>query len=247
MGSIALMHRLSPGDFEQAGKFLEALIERAPRQAIPRAWLAKWYVLRVWQGWSENPHQDAQFALQSARRALDADPHCSLALTMDGLVNTSFAKRLDAAEDRYDEAILSNPNDSLAWLLKGTLHAFKGEGQQAVQCTQRALRLSPLDPQRFYYDSLAASACIAAEKYDTALKLAQRSLRANRNHVSTLRVMAVAQWHLGLPEQARETAQELLRRDPTLTVARWLEQAPSAPYRVGQEFARVMRLVGVPD
>jgi class 3 adenylate cyclase/TolB-like protein len=52
MGAIALMHRLSPRDFEEARKLLEALIERATRQAIPRAWLAKWHVLRVQQGWS---------------------------------------------------------------------------------------------------------------------------------------------------------------------------------------------------
>ena len=44
-GVIALMHRLSAHDFDQARRMLEALIERAPRQAIPYAWLAKWHVL----------------------------------------------------------------------------------------------------------------------------------------------------------------------------------------------------------
>jgi TolB-like protein/class 3 adenylate cyclase/Tfp pilus assembly protein PilF len=247
LGAIALMHRGSKEDFTEARRLIDTLVERASRHAIPRAWLAKWYVLRVQQGWSPDPKEDAGMALQCAKQALDADPHCSLALTMDGLVHTHFAKQLDTALARYDAAILTNPNDSLAWLLKGTLHAFRGDGERAVSCTQRASRLSPLDPHKYYYDSLSASACVAAGRYEDALKLAQRSLRANRGHTSTLRVMAVAQWHLGCYYEARTTAQELLQREPTLTVSRWLERAPSAPFKVGQEFAQVLRLVGVPD
>src|SRR5262249_13589044 len=126
-------------------------------------------------------------------------------------------------------------------------HAFMDEGEQAVEDTQRALRLTPLDPHRFLYDSLAASACIAARQYDNALEHARRSLRANRKHTSTLRVMAVAQWRLGRHEEGVGTARELLRLEPNLTVSRWLAGAASAPYPVGQEFARTLREVGIPD
>jgi adenylate cyclase len=135
----------------------------------------------------------------------------------------------------------------LAWLLKGVLHAFQGQGDEAVDYTQRALKLTPLDPHRYFYDSLAASAYIAAGKYDKALELAKRSLRVNRKHTSTLRVMTVAQWRLGLHEPARQTAQELMRLDPALTVSRWLEHTPSGPYRVGQEFAATLRAAGIPN
>jgi len=247
LAAIALMHRLSQRDFEWARRCLETLIDRAGRQAIPRAWMANWHVLRVQQGWSPDPQQDARLALECTRRALDADPQCSLALTIDGFVNTNLLKRLDIAEERYESAILSNPSDPLAWLLKGTLHAFRGEGQRAVSCTQRALRLSPLDPHRYFYDSLAATAYLAAHQFDRALKHAQRSLRANRTHTSTLRAMAVAQWQLGLYEESRRTAQELLRLEPNLTVDRWLERSPSASYSTGKEWAEVFRQIGVPN
>ena len=60
MGAIALMHRLSLRDFDRAKQMLQTLTERAPRQAIPWAWMAKWHVLRVQQGWSDNPDLDAQ-------------------------------------------------------------------------------------------------------------------------------------------------------------------------------------------
>jgi TolB-like protein len=247
IAAIALMHRLSLTDFEQARKLLETLVERTPRRAIPQAWLATWYVLRVQQGWSSDPQQDARLALQCSKRALDADPQCSLALATDGFVHTNLLKQLDIARTRYDLALLSNPNDPLAWSLKGTLHAFMGEGQQAVSCTRRALRLSPLDPHRYLYDSLAATAYLSAHQFDRALESAKRSLRANRTHTSTLRAMSVAQWQLGLQEEARQTVQELLRLEPMMTVTRWLERSPSASFSIGKEWAKTFRDMGVPE
>ena len=197
MGAIALMHRLSLQDFDRAKQMLQTLTERAPRQAIPWAWMAKWHVLRVQQGWSDNPDLDAKLALDCTKRALDADAQCSLALAIDGFVHTNLLKQLDVALDRYERALRVNPNDSLALLLKGTLHAFKGEGKLALKDTKHALRLSPLDPLRYFYDSLAATAALSAGDYERALELARRSLRANRTHTSTLRALLISQWQLG--------------------------------------------------
>ena len=132
IGAIALMHRLSLHDFERARQMLEAVTERAPRLAVPHAWLAEWHVLRVQQGWADDPHAEARLALDCSKRALDDDPECSLALDIDGFIHTNLLKRLDIANDRYDRALEANPNDSLAWLLKGTMHAFKGEGELAT-------------------------------------------------------------------------------------------------------------------
>lgn len=247
MGAIALMHRLSLRDFDRAREMLQALIERAQRLAIPHAWLAKWHVLRVQQGWSSDPQDDAQSALDCSKRALDNDSYCSLALAIDGFVHTNLLKRLDIARERYDLALQVNPNDSLAWLLQGMLHAFKGEGKEAVKGTQRALRLSPLDPHRYFYDSLAASASLSAQDYEGAIDLAQRSLRANRTHTSTLRVLAIAQWQVGREEQARETARDLMRLEPSLTVTKWLERSPSSGYEIGRICAQALRAAGVPD
>jgi class 3 adenylate cyclase/TolB-like protein/Tfp pilus assembly protein PilF len=247
IGAIALMHRLSLRDFDRAREMLSALVERTQRLAIPQAWLAKWHVLRVQQGWSGDAQADTQSALDWSKRALDADSHCSLALSIDGFVHTNLLKDLDVAEERYDLALSVNPNDSLAWLLKGMLHAFKGEGRQAVKGAQRALRLSPLDPHRYFYDSLAASAALSAGDYQGAIELGRRSLRANRTHTSTWRVIAIAQWQLGRHEDARETVRELMRLEPTLTVSTWLARSPSSDYAIGKLCAQALREAGVPE
>jgi class 3 adenylate cyclase/TolB-like protein len=246
MGAIALMHRLSRKDFDRSREMLVALTERVPRQAIPWAWLAKWHVLRVQQGWMNDPHVDAQFALDFCRRALNADPQCSLALTISGFVHTNLLKQLDVAEEQYDLALRVNPNDGLAWLLKGTLHAFRGEGAIAVDHAERSLKLSPLDPHRYFYESLAATAALSAGQYQRAIELAKASLRANRTHTSTFRALAISQWQSGLHDDARRTVAELLRLEPGLTVTGYRARHPSSGYETGKIWSSALHGAGVP-
>lgn len=247
MGAIALMHRLSWQDFDRSRQMLQELCERVPRQPVPWAWLAKWHVLRVQQGWSEDPKREAELALDCGRRALAADPQCSLALVISGLVHTNLLKQLDVAQEQYELALSVNPNDSLAWLLKGTLHAFRGEGKLAIDNTQRALKLSPLDPHRYFYDSLAATAALSAGHYRRAIELSKHSLRSNRTHTSTFRALAISQWQIGLHDDARKTVRELLRLEPNLTIANYMLRSPSSGYETGKIWSNALREAGVPQ
>jgi class 3 adenylate cyclase/TolB-like protein len=247
MAAIALVHRLSPDDFKRSREMLLALAERVPRHPTPYAWLAKWHVLYVWQGWSPAPKLDAQLASDFTRRALNADPVHGFALVVDGLVNTNLIKDLSVAEERYKAALEINPSDSLAHLLKGTMHAFRGEGREAIAATQRALGLSPFDPMSAYFHSLAATAAMSAGQYSRAIKLASHSLRLNRRHASTLRALCIAQWLAGNPDAARQTAQELLELEPNLTIRNWLERSPTSAYRTGVLWSEALRGAGVPE
>ena len=53
---------------------LEHLLERFPRAAVPRAWLAKWYVLRVSRGFVQDMRSESARALDHTHRALDNSP-----------------------------------------------------------------------------------------------------------------------------------------------------------------------------
>jgi tetratricopeptide (TPR) repeat protein len=246
LSSITLMHRISPQAFERAQQMLQVLIDRTPRLAAPYAWLAKWHVLRVTQGWSDDAPTDAAAALANTKRALDRDPTFSLAMTVEGQVNTYILKRLDVAEQLYARALQANPNEALAWLLKGTLHAFRDEGKEAVRLTRHALKLSPLDPLKYYFDSLAATAALSAGQYPRALHLAEHSYRLNRTHASTMRAMITALWNLQRETEARAVASELLRIDPGFRIGPYLEHSPIAPYALGRTVATALEGAGIP-
>lgn len=227
LSAVALMHRNSLAEFIRSRELLEHLVARSRRHPAPHAWLAIWHVLLVQQGWSRDPQGQARQAMDSARRALDNDPDSSLALTVQGFVLTNLMKDLDSAAHSYRTALNINPNESLAWLLTGTLKAFQDNGEEALEASERALLLSPLDPLRYFYDSLAASAAVTAGKYERAIDLAKRSLKANRTHTSTYRALAIAQSLSGQMDDARNTVLRLLQLEPGFTVTQFLARTPA--------------------
>jgi adenylate cyclase len=247
LGSITLMHRLSRSDFERSRTMLDLLIERLPRESLPRAWLARWHALRLSQGWSTDPRQDGMLAQDCTNRALDYNPDCSVALTMDGIVNTYLLHKHDVAADRYARALEINPNEPFAWLHSGTLHAFKGEGETAVAQTNTALSLSPLDPLKYYFDSLAACAALSAGRYERAIDLSQRSLRANCSHTSTLRTLIVSHAMLGQMTAARESARQMMKLEPDFTVSQYRMRSPSSHYSVGKLWTKAFLEAGIPE
>ena len=246
LGGIGLMHRSDPRDFAKSRQAFEQLIERYPRYAAPYAYLAEWHVFKVTQGWFTNLEREAAAALDWTNRALDIDTADSLELMVNGLVHTNLLHRHDVAEASYDLALEKNPNEPLARLHRGTLWAFQGRGDEAVEETSRAVELSPLDPWRYYYDSLRATAALAARDYERAIELAQRSLRSNRTHASTLRVMTIASSELGRLDEAHESLAKLRELDPSLTVSGYLARSPAAPYETGKIWSQALQRAGLP-
>lgn len=246
IGGIQLMHRSTGADFERVRDILEHLIARHPRQAVPRAWLAKWYVLRVTRGIVRDIGAEAAIALEHTRRAIDADPACSMALAMQGFVQCHMLRDLDGAMATLQQALAVNPHDSLGWLFKGVVHSLWGEGQQALDAVTEARLLSPLDPLGHYYDALSAPAALAAGRYELAAEWAQRSLRVNRSHSPTLRALAIALAQLDRLPEARAVVRSLMVLEPGLTISSYLERSPAGANETRRLYAEALRRAGVP-
>jgi adenylate cyclase len=247
LGAIAMMHRLSLRDFHRSREMLLYLCDRHPRATAPRAWLGKWHVMRVAQGWSPDRVADAQQARSIVAQALDLEPEHSLALAIDGLVCAYISKDLVTAAQRYSASIRSNPNESLAWLFQSALHTYDDHGDLAVECAMRAQRLSPLDPMKYYYDNFTSTAKLSANDYEGAIEFGKRSLHANCTHGATLRILAIAQVHANRMDEARKTIAELLAVEPGFSVSKFLERYPGAAAPHTARYADALRAAGLPD
>jgi tetratricopeptide (TPR) repeat protein len=246
IAGVALMHRATLHAFARARELLEEAARRAPYSPEIHAWLGKWYVLSVFNGWSADVAKETAVALDCTARALDMSPDNAFCLTIDGFAQNNLLRRLDIADRRYSAALERNPSSALSWLLKGVLHAFRDEGEIAVDATNRARRLSPLDPFGYFYDTLNATAHLAAGHYARALELANRSLLINDRHISTLRTKIVALHNLGRPAEAVQVGQELLRRQPDFTVRGYAQTHPAADFRFGKNAAEAFHAAGIP-
>jgi adenylate cyclase len=247
LSGIKLMHRSSKDEFFQTRKILEELVNRHGRIAAPRAWLGNWYILKVTRGWSDDRKREAAEALSATHAALDRDPSDVLALATEGFVYCHLLKDLDTARQRCEEAVNANPSNALGWLYRGTINAFEGKGDAAVSATRRAMELSPLDPQRYYFESLAATAELSAQRYENAVRLARASLVLNRLHPSTWRALTIALVSLGRMDEARHALGKMRQLEPALTADRYLARMPNAQLETGRYWARCLEMAGLPS
>lgn len=246
LNAVALLHRFSLPDFERARQMLEALAERAPRHAEPLAWLARWHVFRVVQGWTHDRQRDRQQAVDCSQRALERNPESALALTMAGSVHAGIHRDPVAANGYYDQALRRNPNEALAWLMKGVAKGFVAQPDDALQASETAMGLSPMGPMDDFYCSLSASAALAAGALERAMALAQRAIAQNRAHGSPYRTLAIAAHLLGQTEVAKSTVQQLLAVEPQASVRLFEARAPGTNPRHA-DFAESLRAAGLPE
>ena len=243
LGGITLMHRSTPRDLQRSQQLLEAVAERHKRVAAPWAWLAKWHVMQVVQGLSADPANDFKRAISIADRALDLEPNSTLAMSIKGHALCHLGSDVDGSRRLLQEATQSNPNDPMAWLYTCVWSTMWGSSKDSVVEAENALDLSPLDPQRYYFEMMLATCCAAAENWDRAENLCRSSLLKNRYHLPTIRTLVLAQHELGHTEKARLTMSLLLSLQPNLTIDQYLSAGGQSPLR--QRVASAFRELGL--
>lgn len=247
VGAVGLLNRQTRRDAQTAKEVLEHLHDRVPRSASPPAMLANWHVMQIVQGWASDAVTQGRQARDKARRALDVDPDNAFAHAVDGLVAVWVAQDFADAGLAYNRAIAANPCEPFAWALKSGLHTYLGEAGPAEAAAETALRLSPLDPVRFYYDAYLANARLCAGRYPEAAQAAERSLRASRGHTPSLRILAISQWLGGQHDEARATVQALLALDPSYTLRTFAARYPGRDSGATRLYLDALRAAGVPD
>jgi tetratricopeptide (TPR) repeat protein len=109
------------------------------------------------------------------------------------------------------------------------------------------MALSPLDPQRYYFESLAATAELSANQYENAESLARSSLVLNRMHPSTWRALTISLVSQGRMDEAREALGKVRQLEPELTVEKYVARMPNAQLETGRHWARCLAMAGLPS
>ena len=247
ISGVSLMHRATLREFARSRQFLEEALARSPGAPEVLAWLAKWYVLSVFNRWTDDAGRDSQTALDYVARALDNAPDNPFCLTIDGFAHNNLRRRLDIAERRYAAALEINSSEALCWLLKSALHTFRDEAADAVECALQARALSPVDPFGYYYDAHTAGAYLCAGDYETAFRLADAAYASNSRHLSSLRIKIFAACHSGRDALLPELGRRLLQSQPDFTIAAYMRTHPSAGSAMGERMRRALAAAHIPQ
>jgi adenylate cyclase len=220
--SIVLMHKLRATEVEQSRKALEHLVDRHPRVAEARAWLAKWHFLQLVQPWDVDENSVVRQARDMLARALRDEPGHAMSLAIQGHLAAFIERDLSSAHRLLQEAAQSNPNEPLAWLFLSNVLAAHEQYVEAVQAVEQARALSPMDPMNYFFDTFAATAYNAAGRFEDAMVCAERSVRLNAHHLPGLVELIVAQMLSGRPDAARRNAERYLALRPQASVDRFV-------------------------
>lgn len=246
VGGVALLNRLRLSDFERVRQLFEALHERQPRHAAPLAMLAKWHLMRLLQGWADDPRQEVLVARARTRRALDLQPDHALALAVEALLASHADGDLTAAQSLGEQAIAADPQEALGWIALAGVASYRADGDAALAHAWRAVALSPADPRRFMLDLMLGAGELAKGRAAAAVQHVQASLRLNATHASAHRLHVIALALAGRGAEARAAAEVLLRVDPSYRVGTFEARYPGRAHPHARDFAQALHDAGVP-
>ncbi|MBT9487853.1 MAG: hypothetical protein IV093_10125 [Rubrivivax sp.] len=245
-GAVTLLHRLSSTDFARAQSLLQHLNDRVPRSAPPLAMLAKWHIMRLVQGWSDNRARDGAAARDSARRALDIDPDDAFSLAIGGLAESIVGLDPSGAQTRYLAAVGANPNEAYAWALLSGTHSHMEQAPQALEAADRALSLSPLDPARFLFEAYRALALLVAGQPEAAESAARNSIAHNAMHAPSHRLLIIALAMRGDVAAAQAAVRVHERLVPGYRVQDFTRHYPGHGLPHAEVHSQALRSAGVP-
>jgi TolB-like protein len=246
LAGISMVHSHSGKLFERGRDALTALTTRHPEFALPRAWLGMWHALNVVKGRSGNVARDIEQAREQTLRALQVEPNNAMALAVEGYIQCQLLGNPQHAGNYLEAAIHANPNEPMAWLFKSLFSAMWGSSSLSVSEAHFARSLSPVDPLQYFFDLVTGNALLADHQQEQAITCSRKSLRANKHHVPTLRLLLTAQAELGLIDEGKETLGQLIGEAPGLTVSSYLAMG-SAESPMRKRMARALRQLGLPE
>ena len=246
--ALHIINSLDRNAFLQARDYLDSAMSEDPSFAMPVAWAARWHSLHVGQGWSANPHEDAQKAVELAARAIDLDRQNALALATYGHLISYLFHECESALIYFDRALSASPNHSLAWLLSSATLGYIERGKDAISHAEHGLRLSPFDQSLFYYYEFLNLAHYSNGDYEEAVKWGKMSSRENPRFTANYRYLAAALAALGRIDEAREEAANLIKLEPNFRLS--VYERSRQPFRRPEMGARHMehlRRAGLPE
>ena len=182
-------------------------------------------------------------------KALSIAPEMALAHLCLGGVQI-YTNRAAQGISECERALAIDRSLAAAHAYIGLAKYFTGRAEQTEGHIRDALRLSPRDSSVYHWQAMAGIAKVFLGKDEEAVPQLRQAMEINRNFQPAHFYLAAALAALGRLDEARAAAKDGLAMDPTFTIRRYRNDAPSdnpvflaARHRIYE----MMRRVGLPE
>ena len=212
-----LHHRSGRADNEEALRMLQRAIVLDPGYAHAHAWKACVLGQSFVYGWCADAEATVRSVKEELALALSLDDNDSDVHRVLAAVNLSLHHDHDKALYHQERALALNPNDDLIVVQQGEVLTWIGQAEQGIEWIQKAMRLNPYHPERFW--SHLGRAYFVARRYGEAVKAFQRISQVDHSHLAFLAACCA---QLGDAAAAKGATQELLQRAPDFSIERFI-------------------------
>ena len=203
-----LHHRSKREDNDKAQILIGRAIELDPKYAHAHAWKAC-IVGQAWiYGWCEDPDASKQLIERELEIALALDKNDSDVQRVLAALRLT-QKNHDKVLFHQQRALSLNPNDDLIVVQQGEILTWIGEPENGIPWIQKAMRLNPYHPPRFW--SHLGRAYFVARRYAEAVEAFKRITAPDQFHHAFL---AACFAQLGDTAAADNHVREILSRNP---------------------------------
>jgi TolB-like protein len=244
---LAGIHKWTSEGSREALAHLNRATELDPDFAAAFGLAARCYSQRTGFGWVTDRKEEVADAERLARRAAELGKDDAVALTMAGNALIIVAGDIHDGAAMVDRALALNPNQAFAWLSSGFARISLGELDLAIEHVQRAMRLSPQDPQMFAMEIAIAVAHLFAGRFEPALEWAEKSVQERSNFFVGTCIAASSGALAGKPVRAEKAMTRLRELNPALRISNIGEMQPFRRPEHVEILARGLRMAGLPE
>ena len=243
---MAIYYRYSKEASSEALHFFYRAIEADPDFVLAYARAAIVYAQRKQSSWMEDAEHETNEGMRLARRSAELGRDDAFALGAAGFTLAFLGWQLDQGAALIDQALVLNSNSALVWQASGWVRIYLGEPEVAVEHLQRALRLSPADPDAPQIASATSWALINAGRYEEAISWADKALFERPTFMPALRMCAICNALAGRIETAQRTVAIFRQHYPEWRIRNF----PKGLLRRPDDYAKFvegLRKAGMPE
>jgi adenylate cyclase len=238
---------------EVAADFYRRAITLDPNYAVAYALLAMTLWITAAFQWTKPSERELSEYVELAKTAIRLGQHDPEALAIAAYIVGLPGGELEEGIAVMDRALAQNPNSADTLAMGGTLRAFLGDTQTALQHLRMAERMAPLDVHVAFKSFGFYLAAFVDGDYPGVIDGTAKLLREDPANVTSLRYRASALALAGRLDEARRTVAQLLTAVPEMTIRRCrrhVEIEMKNPFKrpgVAEAYYEGLRLAGLPE